>query len=75
MSEWKDVWPPLVYKCFTDENLMRLAALRQAINESDADTHARDFMKLALTATAANRNDGGRGMALHSAEQASHQEG
>ena len=30
---------------------MRLAALRQAINESDADTHARDFMKLALTAT------------------------
>ena len=51
VSEWADVWPPLVYKCFTDENLMRLAALRQAISESDAEPHIRDFMKLALTAT------------------------
>ena len=50
-SEWSDVWPPLVYKCFTEDNLMRLAALRQAISESDVEPHIRDFMKLALTST------------------------
>ena len=49
--DWASIWPPLVYKCFTDENLMRLAALRQAIVDSSAAPHIRDFMKLALTST------------------------
>lgn len=46
-----DEWPPLVYKCFDGDNLNQLAALREAIIESDLDSHARDFLKLALTAT------------------------
>ena len=50
-AEWLGIWPPLVYKCFTDDNLSQLAALRQAITEFDAEPHVRDFLKLALTST------------------------
>lgn len=49
--EWSDLWPPLVYKCFTDDNLGQLAALRNAILEFDGEPHLRDFLKLALTST------------------------
>ena len=49
--EWSDIWPPLVYKCFTDDNLEQLAALRQAILEFNGESHVRDFLKLALTST------------------------
>ena len=49
--EWSDIWPPLVYKCFTDENLKALAALRQTIMELNTEANTRDFLKLALTAT------------------------
>ncbi len=49
--DWSDIWPPLVYKCFTDSNLSQLAALRQAITEFSGDSHTRDFLKLALTST------------------------
>ena len=44
-------WPPLVHKCFDEDNLNQLAALREAVIESDMDSRARDFLKLALTAT------------------------
>ena len=48
---WSGLWPPLVYKCFTDDNLGQLAALRNAILEFDGEPHLRDFLKLALTST------------------------
>ena len=45
------LWPPLVYKCFTEDNLMQLAALRQAVSDIESESHIRDFLKLALTST------------------------
>ena len=49
--DWASIWPPLIYKCFTEGNLRKLAALRQAILESNAPPHVLDFLKLALTST------------------------
>ena len=48
----EDVWPALVYKCFTTDNLQQLYALRSAILEHDYSkpTHV-NVLKLALTAT------------------------
>ena len=48
---WQNMWPPLVYKCFTDDNLRQLAGLRQVINDFDGEPHVRNFLKLALTST------------------------
>ncbi|MYE54977.1 MAG: site-specific DNA-methyltransferase, partial [Chloroflexi bacterium] len=48
---WQDMWPPLVYKCFTDDNLRQLAGLRYAIDNFGGEPHVRDFLKLALTST------------------------
>ena len=45
-----DEWPALVYKCFDDDNLRRLYALRTAILQYDTAPERRDFLKLALTA-------------------------
>ena len=45
------VWPALVYKCFDDDNLRRLYALRTAILQSAAAPQRQDLLKLALTAT------------------------
>ena len=50
-TAWSNIWPPLVYKCFTDDNLIQLAALRRAVTEFDADPDVRDFLKLSLTYT------------------------
>ena len=50
-TDCSDIWPPLVYKCFSDDNLRQLAALRQAVTESTAAPHVHDFLKLALTST------------------------
>jgi len=49
--DWRDMWPPLVYKCFTDDNLCQLAGLRYAIDNFSGEPHVRDFLKLALTST------------------------
>ena len=49
--EWSELWPPLVYKCFSDDSLPQLAALREAIIDSDVEEHLQDFLRLALTAT------------------------
>lgn len=49
--DWLRTWPPLIYKCFTEDNLRQLAALRQAILESNELPHVLDFLKLALTST------------------------
>ncbi len=48
--DWAQLWPPLVYKCFSEDNLRQLAALREAIllRPSCPET---DFLRLALTAT------------------------
>ena len=48
--ECGDIWPALVYKCFSEKTLKQLYALRTAIQEHDADAHRRDFLKVALTA-------------------------
>ena len=48
---WDDIWPPLVYKCFTEDNLRQLAALRQSITDLETEPHVRDFLKMALTST------------------------
>ena len=45
------VWPALIYKCFSPENLRQLYALRQAIGERDANSPYTDLLKLALTGT------------------------
>ena len=51
MADWSDIWPPLVYKCFTEDNLGQLATLRRAILDFDGKPHIRDFLRLALTST------------------------
>ena len=48
---WDKVWPPLVYKCFTEGNLKKLAALRHVIDTKDGDPHEMAFLRLALTST------------------------
>ncbi len=56
------VWPALVYKCFGEENLRRLYALRTAMLEWDTTTPERqDFFKLALTATLRDVTSAGAG--------------
>ena len=46
-----NAWPPLIYKCFSEENLKKLFALRKAILEFDSDPQIVDFLRLALTST------------------------
>ena len=58
------VWPALVYKCFDEENLRRLYALRTAIQSAmadDATPERRDFFKVALTATLRDVTSAGAG--------------
>jgi hypothetical protein len=45
------LWPALVYKCFTNENLRKLGALRAALLAEDQESPETNFLKLALTAT------------------------
>lgn len=45
------VWPELVYKCFDEDNLRRLYALRTAVQDGETSEERRDLLKLALTAT------------------------
>jgi len=44
-------WPALIYKCFDEDNLRRLHALKSAIISAEIDPTHIDFLKLALTAT------------------------
>ena len=55
------VWPALVYKCFDEENLRRLYALRTAILQMDTVPARRDFFKVALTATLRDVTSAGAG--------------
>lgn len=50
-ADYEDIWPALIYKCFSEENLQELAALREVIGYTDMAEESRDFLKLALTAT------------------------
>ena len=54
-------WPPLVYKCFSEENLKKLYALRKAILELESDQSRQDFLKLALTSTLRTVTSAGAG--------------
>ena len=45
------IWPDLVYKCFTNDNLRKLAALREVLLAEDQDSIEIHFLKLSLTAT------------------------
>ena len=58
---YADIWPDLVYKCFTDENLRQLLALRTAILQHDTTPERRDFFKVALTATLRDVTSAGAG--------------
>ena len=58
------IWPELVYKCFDEENLYRLYALRAAILSAvvvDLTPEERDFLKIALTATLRDVTSAGAG--------------
>lgn len=55
------VWPDLIYKCFSEDNLRQLLALRTAILQCDIDQDRRDFFKVALTATLRDVTSAGAG--------------
>lgn len=55
------VWPALVYKCFTEDNLRQLLALRIAILGHDCPSERKDFFKVALTATLRDVTSAGAG--------------
>ncbi|MGQ9572626.1 MAG: DNA methyltransferase [Dehalococcoidia bacterium] len=44
-------FPPLVTKCFTTENLVKLLAIRETIVSAKVSAEVRDFLKLALAST------------------------
>ena len=60
-AQHAEIWPDLVYKCFTDDNLRQLLALRTAILQHDTVPERRDFFKLALTATLRDVTSAGAG--------------
>jgi len=55
------VWPALVYKCFTEDNLRQLLALRIAILGHECPSARKDFFKVALTATLRDVTSAGAG--------------
>ena len=55
------VWPDLIYKCFSDDNLRQLLALRTAILQCHITPERRDFFKIALTATLRDATSAGAG--------------
>ena len=59
--EYDGVWPALVYKCFTDENLQQLLALRTAIVQHETSPDHTDLLKVALTATLRDVTSAGAG--------------
>ena len=64
-SSWGDEvlssmnWPDLVHKCFSTENLQRLAALRKAVETGRPEFQS--FFKIALTATLREATSAGAG--------------
>ena len=55
------VWPDLVYKCFTDDNLRQLLALRTAVLACKTTPERQDFFRVALTATLRDVTSAGAG--------------
>jgi len=55
------VWPDLVYKCFTEDNLRQLLALRTAILACKTTPERQNFFKVALTATLRDVTSAGAG--------------
>jgi hypothetical protein len=49
--EIDNLWPDLVYKCFSDDNLRKLGILRAILLAEDQKSPETNFLKLALTAT------------------------
>ncbi|MBI2853211.1 MAG: hypothetical protein HYX84_09010 [Chloroflexi bacterium] len=50
-TEYDDSWPDLIHKCFSEDNLRKLYALRKSIFEAEIEPAHIDFFKLALTTT------------------------
>jgi hypothetical protein len=59
--DYQGLWPPLVAKCFTRENLYKLCSLRTAVLESQSSDEIKDLLKLALTATLRTASTAGAG--------------
>lgn len=59
--ECEGVWPDLVYKCFTEDNLRQLLALRTAVLQHDTTPERKDFFKVGLTATLRDVTSAGAG--------------
>ena len=55
------VWPDLIYKCFSPENLAKLYSLRQAILALDDSAPGKDLLKLALTGALRTTTTAGAG--------------
>ena len=60
-SDLTGVWPELIYKCFSDENLEKLYALREAILSLGAKSTNADLLKLALTSALRATTNAGAG--------------
>lgn len=55
------IWPDLIYKCFGDEELSKLYAIKTVIEGLDVDAHRLDFLKTALTSTLREVTSAGAG--------------
>ena len=58
-SELFSTWPPLIHKCFSEENLKQLYGLRSAVELSKLQY--KGFFKVALTATLRDTTSAGAG--------------
>lgn len=50
-SQYNDLWPELVRKCFGEDNLHKLFALKKSILDTGIESSHKELLKLALTAT------------------------
>ena len=53
--------PELIYKCFREEELVKLYAIRKAIEQHATEEHRRQFLRVALTATLRDVTSAGAG--------------
>jgi len=47
----QNLWPELIYKCFTEDNLQKLGSIRSILLKQDQESPEVNLLKLALTAT------------------------
>ena len=56
-----NVWPELIYRCFREEELVKLYALRKVIEQHETEENRKGFLKVALTATLRDVTSAGAG--------------